>query len=188
MYADVFKLGTVRDLLMKEVLSLETNLHEKKYDYRSLSISGLGGWMIFVQIGLYITILMLLGQIFQYLPIFTDGTWNTLTQTGSEIYHPLWGPVIIFEMIYNILFLLFSAFILITLYRKKSIFPTLMIIFYSGSFIIRIIDQILIYQIALVVELEDGSSIREILKSVITCAIWIPYFIRSERVHNTFIQ
>jgi len=63
-----------------------------------------------------------------------------------------------------------------------------MIIFYSVSLIIGVIDYLLVIQIPLASELEDGSSLRDIVKSVITCAIWIPYFMKSERVHNTFIK
>ncbi|WP_260865857.1 DUF2569 domain-containing protein [Paenibacillus xylanexedens] len=37
-------------------------------------------------------------------------------------------------------------------------------------------------------ELEDGSGLTGIVRLVITCAIWIPYFIKSERVRNTFIR
>ncbi|MEK4879618.1 MULTISPECIES: hypothetical protein [Paenibacillus] len=32
---------------------METNLNEKKNDYKPLGVSGLGGWLILVQIGLY---------------------------------------------------------------------------------------------------------------------------------------
>ncbi len=86
------------------------------------------------------------------------------------------------------LFLFFCIFILINFYRKKSTLPRLMIIFYSVSLIIGVIDYLLVIQIPLASELEDGSSLRDIVKSVITCAIWIPYFMKSERVHNTFIK
>lgn len=43
-------------------------------------------------------------------------------------------------------------------------------------------------QIPMARELADGSSIRDIARSAIACAIWIPYFIKSERVQNTFVR
>lgn len=63
-----------------------------------------------------------------------------------------------------------------------------MIIYYSVSLVLYMVDYILVLQIPMMRELEDGSGIQEIVKSVITCAIWIPYFIKSERVHNTFVR
>lgn len=168
---------------------METNVQEQKYDHLPLGVSGLGGWLILVQIGLYLTMILLTVQLFQHsLPAFRSDTWEVLTSLTSQYYHPLWEPVLIFEAIYNVLFLFFCIFILINFYGKKSTLPRLMIIFYSVSLIIGVIDYLLVIQIPLASELEDGSSLRDIVKSVITCAIWIPYFMKSERVHNTFIR
>ena len=145
--------------------------------------------MILIQIGLYITIIGLVIQIIEFnLYSLTDETWQLLTSEGSSLYDPLWKPIIIFEAIYNILFFIFSIYILVQFYRKKSIVPRLMIIFYSISLFIGIFDYILLQQIEIAKQLEDGSSIRDIIKSAITCLIWIPYFIKSERVMNTFIR
>ncbi|MHA0856445.1 DUF2569 domain-containing protein [Paenibacillus sp. CMAA1364] len=168
---------------------MEVDVIEKEMDNHRLGISGLGGWLIFVQFGLYFTILIMLTQLFQFsLPAFSPETWNVLTSTDSELYHPLWGPLLVFETICNVSFLAFSVFILFNFYRRKSILPRLMIIFYSVSFIIGVVDTILVLQIPLARETEDGSSIRDIIKSILTCAIWIPYFIKSVRVKNTFVR
>ncbi|MBY0118027.1 DUF2569 domain-containing protein [Paenibacillus sp. FSL R5-0623] len=168
---------------------MEPHIQEQKADYRPLGVSGLGGWLILIQIGLFLTVILLVVQLFQQIiPTFTTETWEMLTSKQSDYYHPLWGPVLIFEMVYNTLFLLFSVYTIFAFYSKKAILPRLMIIFYGLSLAVGIIDYLLLLQIPLAKELEDGSSIREIAKSVITCAIWIPYFIKSERVHNTFVR
>lgn len=168
---------------------MEPLIEEQKTDYRPLGVSGLGGWLILIQIGLFLTVILLAVQLFQQIiPTFTTETWEMLTSKQSDYYHPLWGPVLIFEMVYNTLFLLFSVYTIFAFYSKKAILPRLMIIFYGLSLLVGIIDYLLLLQIPLAKELEDGSSIREIAKSVITCAIWIPYFIKSERVHNTFVR
>ena len=162
---------------------------ESMREYRPLGVSGLGGWLILIQIGLWFTLVMLLAQISQsVLPILNTETWEILTSKDSGYYHPLWGPMIIFEAIYNILFLLFTVYVIVAFYRKKAILPRLMIIFYSLSLTVVIVDSLMLSQIPMARELADGSSIRDIARSAIACAIWIPYFIKSERVQNTFVR
>ncbi|MDQ0170638.1 DUF2569 domain-containing protein [Paenibacillus tundrae] len=168
---------------------MQPQTKEQKVDYRPLGISGLGGWLVLVQIGLYLTMIMVLIQLFQYsLTALNPVTWQILTSDQSSFYHPWWGAIIIFEVTYNVLFFIFSIVTLVMFYRKKSVFPRLMIIFYSISLAVSIIDYLLLLQIPIARELEDGSGLTGIVRLVITCAIWIPYFIKSERVRNTFIR
>jgi predicted neutral ceramidase superfamily lipid hydrolase len=153
------------------------------------SISGFGGWLVLVQIGLYMTFFLQIVQLLQYsLPALGAGTWDVLTSKDSELYDPLWGTVIVFEAVYNVFFLVFTAFIMIQFYRQKASLPLLMIIFYGLSLLIGILDYVLLAQIPLAQELEDGSSIKDLVSSLFTCLIWIPYFIRSVRVKNTFVK
>ncbi|MFD0673774.1 DUF2569 domain-containing protein [Cohnella sp. GCM10027633] len=151
----------------------------------------MGGWLVLVQIGLYATILLLIVQFFNdTLPALQSEEWDLLTTKGSELYDPMWQPVLIFEIAANVLLLLMSFYCLYNLYRRKSILPKLMIIFYSGSLAAGIIDYALLNQIALVKEFDllDADIMRDNVRAAITCAIWIPYFIKSERVQNTFIR
>jgi len=111
-----------------------------------------------------------------------------LTSRESEFYHELWGPLIIFEVIYNTLLIGFCIYVLFTFYSKKRMLPKLMIIFYAGSLLIGVIDYILMQMIPLAKELEDGSSVRDLFQSTLICLIWIPYFLKSVRVKNTFVR
>ncbi|WP_438449235.1 DUF2569 domain-containing protein [Gorillibacterium sp. sgz5001074] len=168
---------------------MEPNIQEQQNDYRPLGRSGLGGWLILVQIGLYFSMFLLAIQLLQHsLPAFATQTWEVLTSKQSEYYHPLWGPTIIFEAVFNAASFIFCVYLLINLYKKKTIFPRLMIIFYSVSLAVGIMDYLLILQIPLTRELDDGSLLRDLMKSGVRCAIWIPYFLKSERVHNTFVK
>lgn len=167
---------------------MKTTINEIRNDNLRLGVSGLGGWLILIQIGLYLTLIGLIILIRDSFYNFSDETWQLLITEGTIYYDPLWKPVIIFESIYNILFFIFSITILVQFYRKKSIVPRLMIIFYSLSLLVGIFDYIMMQQIPLARELEAGSTIRDLLKSALTCLIWIPYFLKSERVKNTFVR
>ncbi|MFS1512249.1 DUF2569 domain-containing protein [Chengkuizengella sp. SCS-71B] len=166
---------------------MDTKTIENTNEKLPLGISGLGGWLILVQIGLYGTILMLIAQIFLYIiPSFKPETWSLITSPESVYYHSLLGPLIVFEAVANSLMLIFCIFILFNFYKKKSKLPLLMIFFYSSSLLILTIDMIAIYQIT---QFEDDESqIRDFVRMLITCLIWIPYFIKSKRVKNTFVR
>ena len=168
---------------------MEINAQEIRVESGKRHISGLGGWLMLVQIGLYLTIVLSLRQLVTYnFDILASEYWTLLTSRDSEFYHPLWGPVIIFETIYNISLIAYVVFILVHFYRRKRIVPALMIIFYAGSMLAGMLDFILLQMIPLAREAEDGSSNRDIFRSIVTCLIWIPYFLRSARVRNTFVN
>lgn len=152
-------------------------------------VSGLGGWLILVQLGLFATIIIQVLNIFQnIIPIFTTETWNVLTSKSSINYDAFWGPTIIFEAIFNFVFLVFSLYCLVNMYQKKSILPTLMITFYSSNLFFVIVDYILIKQIHFADEFQYQGISNDIIRAAIACIIWIPYFIKSERVRNTFVK
>ncbi|WP_213505945.1 DUF2569 domain-containing protein [Paenibacillus faecis] len=171
------------------MMQMQNNLPTEPPNYSNLGVSGLGGWLVLVQISLYATILMLLARIREYVSGFllNPESWSVLTTPSSPAYHPLWGPAIIFEAVYFVSMFIFCIMILIMFYSKKRVLPRLMIIAYSAGLLFGIIDTVLIFQIPMPAGMLDASSIREVVKSAIICAIWIPYFLKSERVKNTFI-
>lgn len=173
---------------------METNVQQTEDQPTSINhqpsgVSGLGGWLVLVQIGLILTILLALIQLPEfYFTVFDSENWNVFTSRESEYYHPLWGPTFIIETVFSTFLLGFTVFTLYMFYRKKFILPRLMIILYSANLFFWVVDLILLYQIPLAREVEDGSSIRELFQSIISCAIWIPYFLNSKRVKNTFVK
>lgn len=91
-------------------------------------------------------------------------------------------------MIWQILSITLCVYILIKFYSKKRIVPVLMIIFYSGSVLNGLIDFVILEQIPLVKEVRNEDTILILIKSTITSIIWIPYFLKSVRVKNTFVN
>ncbi|RKP57999.1 DUF2569 domain-containing protein [Cohnella endophytica] len=171
---------------------MENNTVETNYEYKNelpLGVKGLGGWLILVQIGLYATLLMLIIQLTKNnIPSITGELWSELTDKNSSMYHVLWGPLLVFELVVNASLFLLVLYCLYSMYRKQSIFPRLIIILISLGLVVGIIDYILIFQIQDSFNIEEGNSTSGIFRSIITCAIWIPYFRKSVRVQNTFVN
>lgn len=178
--------------ISKDVLALETSIQEeKKHDTVPLGISGLGGWLILVQIGLFVSVIGGFISIFtKIIPTFDPAVWEVLTTPGTEWYHPLWGPLVVFETIFAIASLVLVIYLLICFYLKKSFVPRLFIILYAGNLMVTVIDSVLMSIIHNATGIMDESTslFSDVIRNAITCAIWIPYFLKSERVANTFVR
>ncbi|GMK39368.1 hypothetical protein PCCS19_24220 [Paenibacillus sp. CCS19] len=155
-------------------------------------ISGLGGWLILIQIGL---IYSLLSDIIQVIGngIFNTTAWDKLTDPASASYDSLWKPILITQLAFYSVFTLFVLFTLISFYRKKKFLPKLMITYYAVSFLFSVLNFILVMQIdnletATDVPITQTSLVTGLVISAIISSLWIGYFIRSKRVRNTFIN
>ena len=152
-------------------------------------LRGLGGWLILVAIGLCISpIRLAVTMMNDLLPIFSEGYWEILTTPGSEVYHRLWGPLIIFEIIGNAFFIIFNIILILLFFTKSYRFLTLTIAFLSLNFLFLIGDFFLADLIPAVASEDDGESVKEVFKTVISAMIWIPYLLASKRVKNTFVK
>jgi len=168
---------------------MEPRQLDLKTMHSPLGISGLGGWLVVVQIYLYLSFFSMIALFYQnILPILLDPTsLDLLIVEGSESYHPYWLPMIMFDIAMSVLFIFYFIYVFISLYRKKAIFPKLMIVLYAVGLAINVIDYFLMAQIPQISDTLTGSM-RDILKQAIGCAIWIPYYIKSVRVKNTFVR
>src|SRR5262245_33905310 len=140
---------------------------------------GLGGWLILVAIGLVVSPLRMLAFLWRdLLPAFTDH-WTLLTSPSSEAYHPLWGPLLIFELFGNVAFIGFSIIGLFLFFRRSPRFPKAMVAYYVGSLGFVAADFFLLKLIPAVAAENDPEAVRELIRSIVTCAIWVPYMRRS---------
>jgi uncharacterized protein DUF2569 len=151
--------------------------------------TGLGGWLVLIAIGLIATPFKLGFFVMNtILPVFEGDTWSALTVPGSESYHPLWGPLLTFELVGNCAFIVFAAALLFPFFGKRASFPKLIIIFWITNLLFVAGDAMLGNLIPFVAAQDDPTTRMEIMKTVIASAIWIPYFRISKRVKNTFVN
>jgi hypothetical protein len=149
---------------------------------------GIGGWLILVAIGVFVSPLRLLASTVNTLmPILKDGVWAALTTPGSDAYHPMWAPVIVYELLGNVTLLVAYVVLLVLFIKRSTEFPRLFIWIAALTFPFLVIDVWLVSLLPLDEPALDPSTARGLLASVFALAIWVPYMLRSRRVKNTFV-
>lgn len=148
----------------------------------------IGGWLILVGMGFCITPFKLFYDLYNLPGYFNNNVWSSLMSFESSSRNMLTGILMFFELIYNVVYLVFSILLVFLFFYRRSILPKFAILFYSVTTIILLIDTAAAFQLnpELYSEAERQSSWKEIFRSFISAAIWIPYFLLSTRVKETF--
>ena len=143
---------------------------------------GIDGWLILVVIGLVIAPIRLITGVF-------SDMIPALSPSMTLSNYPGLTTLLYMEIIVNLIFAAFSVFLLFFIFTKNKLFPRLMIIFLLSNFVFIVLDLILAYQIPLLQQSGvDSSTMKEFFRSLGGAVIWVPYFIFSKRVKNTFIK
>lgn len=148
-------------------------------------LEGLGGWLILPMLGLIISVFYLPFSFWvTYLDIFEY--WDVLTNPTSSSFIPLFKELIYFEVLGNFILYGTLLFLCYLFFTKKRLTVRVSIFFYLFSLALIIVDVILAKQLLSVPV--EATDIRDILHGVVACIIWIPYFLKSVRVKNTFVN
>jgi hypothetical protein len=152
------------------------------------SPKGIGGWLILVVIGLIVSPLRSTYFLAtNYWPLFRDGVWQQLTTPSTEAYHALWAPLIIFEIVGNLGAIALGLFTLWFLFRRSRRTPRLAIAWLTWMTAFVVIDYFAAELIPAVAAQSDTESTKELIRSLVAPAIWVPYFLVSKRVRATFV-
>ena len=150
-------------------------------------LNGISGWLILVAIGIVLSPIRIAALLLPlYLDMLNNGSWETLTTPGTEAYSPFWAPILITEIALNIGLILLWVYIAIIFFSKKSTFPNIYIGALLFSFAFIVIDAFAIQLVLPNEPVFDPDTTKELTRTVIVAAIWIPYMLRSKRVKATF--
>lgn len=156
----------------------------RKYDpqpyYPAAWGEPIGGWLILVCIGITLSPIRLLYSFYENPSIVNGEAWLLMLYAKnylSFIY-------VLLVNIYNIASLLFTILIIVLFYQRRSSIPRLISLLYAASFMGIMIDS----YVALQIDPNTVVDTKEILRSVVAAAIWIPYFNKSNRVKRTFVN
>ena len=123
-----------------------------------------------------------------YPEIFSTGAWEALTTQGSEVYSPLWAPIIIGELLFNSALILTWLYIGYMFFTKRRRFPKWYIGIAVVSLLFILADAFLIKLVLPGEPVFDPDTAKELMRSVIMVVIWVPYMLVSKRVKRTFVN
>ena len=147
--------------------------------------SGIGGWLILPVLGLVATPLR---------GIFHLASYGEMLQSMDQLTR---GQIafIVVEFIGNaIVLLVMPIVLLVLLFRKSASFPRWFIVWAAVGLAFIILDIAaaqIFFGDALAAAgqaLLDADTMRELVRSIVLAAVWIPYMRVSRRVANTFVN
>ncbi len=145
-------------------------------------LKGIGGWLILPAIGLAVSPFVMLYNIFGVdLPVLVDSKYSVFLSN-----HPGFSGLLTFEIIVNSAFLAGLIALNFFLYSKNRFFPKFMIAYLAAQFFLLLIDHL-----ATVALLPSGDSSKgtiAIFRALVGAVVWIPYFLNSQRVEQTFVN
>jgi hypothetical protein len=148
----------------------------------------IGGWLILIALSVLISPVRLSYGIYSlYFPLFTDGTMTLLMDATSEYYDFHLAMLIIVETILNLVMLFASLYMAYLFFKRRSLLPKFYIVFVVSSLVFITVDAFVAGLILGDVATADRETTTEIIRSTISVIIWVPYFLMSVRVKNTFV-
>ena len=146
----------------------------------------IGGWVAFFGIGIVLTPIILLGTLVLSSDLHLDATqWDYLFSQSIGL-----GAIGVLEILYNSAYFVFSIFVAVLYFQRRTILPRMIIIMNIIVVIFLIIDNLLIIELTTetIGPAERQQAYVEIATVIIKGFIVILYFLLSERVKNTFVK
>jgi hypothetical protein len=160
------------------------------YDPEPILYSGykqeIGGWLYLFGFGLLIRSLLQLIQILNS-NYFNWHHWEALT-TQTASYNPVLATLLVTELLYNISTMGLCIVLFLLFVRRRSSLPNLVTVLFGVSVVYVCLETYLLWDLNLLSESEKKTSSSELVRLIISAAIWIPYFRLSTRVKETFVE
>jgi len=151
---------------------------------RTTGPSGIGGWLLLPAFGLVFAPVPAALEMLEIAKLMTPVNWRLLTDPASQAYHPFYVWLLPAEFALNGAILVFAVAIFVLFLRKSPRTPNLICALYIVTAIVVVADTVLAAQIP---GFEwDRRTFRELGRAIAGVAIWVPYFVLSRRVRNTF--
>jgi hypothetical protein len=145
---------------------------------------GLGGWLILPGLGLFFSVFQHFSLAIRIAGLLKPANWNALTSPGSAAYDSLWAPLLIFQLAAYFALAMFEILLLYMYWGQRRALPQLIIACLIARAFVSVVVSLISQHIPSIASRGDDTS--GILAPIVTCLVWIPYFLTSTRVKATF--
>lgn len=146
----------------------------------------IGGWLIVVAIGLVTAPIRILVNLANA-SYFDVAVWNSLLDVSSISYSPALAGILVFEVVVNTAYLVFTLLLISLFFKRRTSVPRLMTVFYCLGLVFLVFEYTLMSGLNLPLG-NTASTMGEAIGNFIVAAIWVPYFHLSSRVKETFVE
>lgn len=150
----------------------------------SLEPGPITGWLALLGLGVILSPALVVVRSWEFLPLFRSSVWNTLTNPGGDQYVAYLGPILTFEIVANVVFLVASLLLAALFIGKRRAFVPTYLAFATGAILFQGADAYFVNQVLGMQVTEGGGGARSVFFSV----VWAVYVLRSERVKETFVR
>lgn len=152
------------------------------------ALEGIRGWLVLPAIGVVLTPLVALVEGVMGLDGFALANWNALGTPGSDAYHALWIPLLLFELTAGIGLGVLSVLVLVLFFQRRRRAPLLYVVMMAASVGTSLLSVIVMARIPGALDAITDQDWKDMARGVIAACVWIPYFMASRRVRSTFIR
>jgi len=150
---------------------------------------GLGGWLVLVGFGLVLSPFMLFADVVTTVKtVFLNGTWTALTTPGSSDYHVLWGPLLAIETAFGVASFAVWTYMAYLFFAKKKLLPKLFAWSHIFTLGFLFVDAFALQLVRPDLPFMDPATSKEVVRSIFSVCVWVPYMLVSKRVAATFIH
>ncbi|MNB78759.1 hypothetical protein D3C75_254670 [compost metagenome] len=150
---------------------------------------GFGGWLILFALGMIRQLYLHITSVYNNYITLRMADFQLLVDSSNDYYSPLWLPTVYFETIIEALIAVFIIIMVFMCIKHRKQFKYLAIAVIIISAVFTYLDLALVLRITngFADEVFQGTNIYEgVLKSTLYAVVWLPYFLLSKRVKNTY--
>lgn len=152
-------------------------------------LQGLGGWLVLVGLGLCLAPIVRIFTIARaWKGFFLMASWQAVAVPSGASYHPLYGPLLIFEVLTNVGLFGINILALALFFSKRKVFPKVYVVFLISNLICVVVDEVVNSGIQSAHAGSSANFSALAYRSVLATMLWWGYMVKSRRVKVTFVR
>lgn len=152
---------------------------------------GIGGWLLLPFVGIHIALVMNVYDTINFIITLSSGVWGIFTDPASRLFSPIIALFFAMQISLNFILAGWALALLYLFYRQSKYVPRTAIYYYLASVLVVAFDfGAVVFVLADIYPVVKDEAIvhvvNEFVLSVLAACVWVPYFMYSNRVKDTF--